>query len=74
MYLTRLDGSELVINADHLVTIERTPDTVLTLFTGARLMVKESVEEVVERVVAYRRRIAAGVQVVSSEPSEQDEV
>jgi flagellar protein FlbD len=62
--VTRLDGSEVVVNADLLATVERTPDTVLTLVTGARLMVKEPVEEVVERVVRYRRRIHQGTDLV----------
>ncbi|MGC4120533.1 MAG: flagellar FlbD family protein [Myxococcales bacterium] len=65
VYLNRLDGSELVINADLLLFIEATPDTVVTLTTGARLMVKQSVDEVVERVVLYRRRLRAGPQLVS---------
>jgi flagellar protein FlbD len=58
--LTRLDGKDLVVNADHILTIEPTPDTVLHLTTGLRLMVRESVEDVLERVVAYRRRLQGG--------------
>lgn len=61
--LTRLDGKEIVINADHLLTVESTPDTVLLLTNGAHLMVKEPVEEVVERVAAWRRRLRAGPRV-----------
>jgi flagellar protein FlbD len=55
--LTRLDGKELVVNADHILTAEATPDTVLLLTTGLRLMVLESVPEVVDRVAAWQRRI-----------------
>jgi flagellar protein FlbD len=58
--VTRLDGSELVVNVDLVVTIERTPDTVLTLTTGDRIMVKESLDEIVERAVAYRHRSLQG--------------
>jgi flagellar protein FlbD len=58
--VTRLDGTELVVNVDLVVTIERTPDTVLTLTTGDRIMVKESLDEIVERAVAYRRRSLQG--------------
>ncbi|HEY0715755.1 MAG TPA: flagellar FlbD family protein [Polyangia bacterium] len=58
--VTRLDGSELVINVDLIMTIERTPDTVLTLTTGDRFMVKESLDEIVSRAVAYRYRISQG--------------
>jgi flagellar protein FlbD len=55
--LTRLDGKELVVNADHILTAEATPDTVLQLTTGLRLMVLESVDEVVNRVAAWQRRV-----------------
>ncbi|HVP67264.1 MAG TPA: flagellar FlbD family protein [Anaeromyxobacteraceae bacterium] len=61
--LTRLDGKELVVNADHILTAEATPDTVLQLTTGLRLMVREPVNEVVEKVAAWRRRILAGPEV-----------
>jgi flagellar protein FlbD len=57
IHVTRLDGTDVVVNADLIATIERTPDTMLALVTGARLMVKEPVEEVVEKVVAFRRRL-----------------
>jgi flagellar protein FlbD len=55
--VTRLDGKELFINSDHILTIEQTPDTVLALTTGVRVMVKETGEQLVDRVVAYRKRI-----------------
>ena len=58
--LTRLDGKEIVVGGDHILYVESTPDTVLTLTTGTHLMVKESVEEVVNRVVAFRHRILVG--------------
>jgi flagellar protein FlbD len=58
--LTRLDGKELVVNADHILTVEATPDTVLFLTTGLHLMVKEPPELVVDRVVEFRRRLLAG--------------
>ncbi len=60
--LTHLDGKGFVVNADHVLTAEATPDTVLLLTTGLRLMVKESVEEVVERVAAWQRRVRAGAE------------
>lgn len=58
--LTRLDGKALWVNADQILTVEPTPDTMLLLANGLHLMVKEPPEEVVDRVVAYRRRCAAG--------------
>lgn len=60
----RLDGSPVVVNADLITTIEKTPDTLITLTTGHRILVKDSVEDVVKRVVEYRRRLLAGPEVV----------
>ena len=72
VFLTRLDGSELVVNAEHLLTVERTPDTVVTLTTGARLMVNEDVAIVVDRFIAYRRQCLAGLRYV--EPAPEPEI
>ncbi|HET7754650.1 MAG TPA: flagellar FlbD family protein [Anaeromyxobacteraceae bacterium] len=58
--LTRLDGRELVVNADHVLTVDATPDTVLVLTTGLHVMVKEPVREVVDRAAAWKRRVALG--------------
>jgi flagellar protein FlbD len=58
--LTRLNHEEFVVNADLIELIETTPDTVLTMTTGHRIMVLEAPPDVVERVVAFRRRLAAG--------------
>jgi flagellar protein FlbD len=58
--LTHLDGREFVVNADHVLTAESTPDTVLVLTTGQKVMVKERVDEVVERVAAWQRRVRGG--------------
>jgi flagellar protein FlbD len=58
--LTRLDGKELVVNADHILTVEATPDTVVLLTTGLHLMVREPVPEVVDRTAQWRRRIHLG--------------
>ena len=56
--LTRLDGHEVVVNADHILSVEKTPDTKLVLTNGAHLLVKERVAEVVERVAEWQRAVA----------------
>jgi flagellar protein FlbD len=58
--VTRLGGSEVVINADLIITVEKTPDTVITLTTGDRIMVRESVEEVVARAAMFRHGVLQG--------------
>jgi len=55
--LTRLNHLPLVLNSDLIEYIEVTPDTVITLTTGQKIMVGESAAEVVDRVVAFRRSI-----------------
>lgn len=58
--VTRLGGTEVVINTDLIVTVEKTPDTVITLTTGDRIMVRESVEDVVARAAEFRHRVLQG--------------
>jgi flagellar protein FlbD len=57
--LTRLNHVPLVLNADLIEHIDVTPDTVITLTTGQILRVRETADEVVERIVEFRRRILA---------------
>jgi flagellar protein FlbD len=47
----------MVLNSDLIEHIDATPDTVITLSTGQILRVRESADEVVERIVAFRRRV-----------------
>jgi flagellar protein FlbD len=58
--LTRLNHAPLVLNSDLIEHMEVTPDTVVTLTTGQKIVVLESAEEVVERVIQFRRSIQAG--------------
>ena len=60
IYVTRLDGSTLVVNADLIETVEHTADTVITLLDGKKLVVKTLVDDVVDRVIGYRQTIARG--------------
>ena len=55
--LTRLNGTQMVLNSDLIKTAESSPDTMLTLINGEKMIVREPCEEVVERVVAYRARL-----------------
>jgi flagellar protein FlbD len=59
--LTRLNGNPLVVNSDLIKTAESSPDTMLTLINGEKLIVREDCAEVLERVLAYRARLLAGV-------------
>jgi flagellar protein FlbD len=55
--LTRLNGHPLVINAELIKFVEESPDTVITLVTGDKMIVRETATEVTFRVLAYRRNL-----------------
>lgn len=55
--LTRLNGQKVVINCELIEYIEANPDTTITLTTSNKFVVKENVEEIVEKVVKYKNRI-----------------
>ncbi len=54
--VTRFDHSEFILNADLIEFVEARPDTHITLVTGKKLLVCETTAEVIDRVVAFRRR------------------
>ncbi len=55
--LTRLNGDRFVMNAEKIRTIEATPDTVVMCDTGEKMMVKETIHEVMRRAIDYARVI-----------------
>lgn len=57
--LTRLNRAPIVLNSDLIEHIDVTPDTVITLTTGQILRVRETAEQVIDRIVGFRRRIFA---------------
>jgi flagellar protein FlbD len=63
--VSRLDGSVFYLNSDLIETIEATPDTVVTLTSQKKLIVRESPQDLIEALVAFRRRVfAIGPQLV----------
>ena len=58
--LTRLNGAPIVVNADQIVTMESTPDTLIIFHNGERMHVKEAIEDVIRQVVAFKRRLNFG--------------
>ena len=59
--LTRLNNNPLIVNSDLIKCVENSPDTVLTLVTGEKIIVRETTEQVLERVISFRRAILAGL-------------
>ena len=66
--LTRLNGTEIVVNADVVESLEATPDTVLSLTSGQKLAVRETIDEVIEKVVRYQQQVHASLPVTLREP------
>ncbi|HNT96854.1 MAG TPA: flagellar FlbD family protein [Elusimicrobiales bacterium] len=59
IHLRKLNGTEVVVNAELIESVESTPDTVINLATGNRYLVKDTVDEVVAKVVEYRKKVYA---------------
>ncbi len=57
--LTKLNNSSFVINCELIETLESTPDTVITLNNGKKYVVADSIDEVIDRVIQYKKRIFA---------------
>ena len=64
--LTRLNNRPLVVNSDLIKFIENTPDTVLTLITGEKVVVSEPCDVVIDKVIEFRRKATAGMSYLSS--------
>ncbi|GMG97134.1 flagellar FlbD family protein [Tepidimicrobium xylanilyticum] len=50
----RLNGKEFVVNSDLIQFVEETPDTVITLTTGQKIVVSESIDEIIDKVIKYK--------------------
>lgn len=59
--LTRLNGQAFLLNAELIKFIEQTPDTIVTLRDGDKVMVLERPEEIVRRAIEYHRSLRLGV-------------
>jgi len=55
--VTRLNNQQFVVNADLVEFLESTPETIISMTTGRKIVIKESIDEVIERIGEYRRRV-----------------
>lgn len=55
--LTRLNGQPIMVNADLIESVEPTPDTVITLVSGNKLIVRDSMDGIQERIIEFKRKI-----------------
>lgn len=63
----KLSKEEIVINADLVESVEATPDTIITLTTGRKMTVKDSVEDVVKKIIRYKQITHQTIGVVTKE-------
>ena len=59
--LTRLNNQSLTVNSDLIKFVEQSPDTLISLVTGEKIVVRESVDEVLHRIVEFRRSVLHGL-------------
>jgi uncharacterized protein YlzI (FlbEa/FlbD family) len=59
--LTRLNGNPIALNSDLIKFVENAPDTVITLINGEKIIVRENSEDVIHRIVDFRRSVMAGM-------------
>ncbi|HEX7085423.1 MAG TPA: flagellar FlbD family protein [Vicinamibacterales bacterium] len=58
--VTRLDGSAMLLNVDVIYSVERTPDTLISLANGETLMVRETPDEILERIIRFKHAVLDG--------------
>jgi flagellar protein FlbD len=72
IYVTRLNYSTVVLNSDLIEHIEATPDTVVTLTTGQRFTVRESLAELIESVRAWHRSLLLPDHLAEPNPADME--
>ncbi len=65
--VSRLNGENYVLNCTLIETVEANPDTVISLTTGHKLVVRESVDEVIDKVINFNAKVNAAIKVIQSE-------
>jgi len=70
--ITRINGHKVIINAELIKFIEETPDTLITLTSGDKIYVKESVEEIVRLAIQFGRSLRCFPEITQSGPQAKD--
>lgn len=55
--LTRLNGDRIMVNSDLIETVEQAPDTIITLMSGNKLIVRDPMQTISDRIVEFKRKI-----------------
>ena len=72
--LTRFDGSEVAVNAELVKFVEAAPDTIVTLTSDQKLLVLETVDEVIERIIEFKKLAYGSLPEIRSRREETNEV
>src|SRR5271155_931599 len=59
--LTRLNNKPLMVNSDLIKFVEQSPDTLVTLINGEKIVVLEKLDDVLARVIEFRRSVLRGL-------------
>ncbi len=65
IHLTKLNGCDIVLNAELIESLESTPDTVINLVTGNRMLVKNAMQDVIDKIIAYKQKVYAERKIVN---------
>lgn len=57
--LTKINDSEIVVNSHFIEIMQETPDTTITLTTGRKIIVKESVDDIIDKIITYKQGLEA---------------
>jgi len=60
IYITKLNNETILLNNDLIETIEETPDTVITLTTGRKILTQESMDDIIKKVIDFKIKISNG--------------
>ncbi|WP_317367322.1 flagellar FlbD family protein [uncultured Tyzzerella sp.] len=55
--LTKLNDIEIVVNSDYIEIMQETPDTTITLTTGRKIIVKEAVDDIIDKIITYKKSL-----------------
>jgi flagellar protein FlbD len=67
--VTRLNNTPFLINSDLIKFVEQAPDTLITLVNGEKIIVQESVDDIVDRIILFRRSVIEGCGSTGSDPN-----
>lgn len=55
--LTKLNDVEIVVNSDYIEIMQEAPDTTITLTTGRKIIVKEAVDDIIDKIITYKKNL-----------------